>query len=239
MRVALISDIHGHLVALDAVLDDIERAGVDRIVCLGDIVDLGPQPGETVRRLRAMSCDAIGGNHDPLDDPGLAGPLAEVQHWTRERLTDDEYAWLCGLPFHLEVPLDDRATLLCVHGSPRHDEEGLSIDLSREALDEILDGVRSDVVVAGHTHVQMVRIHRGRTIANTGSVGMPFERLFDGGPPRIYPWAEYAIVEWVDGHARVDLRQVPYDFRAFAASVRDSEMPAPEFWLRHWVDPPG
>ena len=68
MQVALVSDVHSHLVALDAVLAETDRLGVDRVLCLGDIVDLGPQPTETIARLRERNVTCIQGNHDPLDD---------------------------------------------------------------------------------------------------------------------------------------------------------------------------
>lgn len=232
MRVALISDLHANLAAVRAVLDDIERTGVDQLFCLGDVVDLGPHPVETVSVLRALGCEAVLGNHDPLDEPA-EGPLLDWQRWTAEQLDDGDRAWL-DLPGTRRLPLGD-STMLCVHGSPRSFDEQILPATSDEALDEMLDGVEADVVVAGHTHIQLTRVHRGRLVANVGSVGMPFEKPYDGTPPRIKRWAEYAIVHHERGLNRVELRRVDYDFDGMARHALRSGMPHVEFWLRHFV----
>jgi hypothetical protein len=87
-RVAFISDLHANLVALDAVFADIDRLGVDEIVCLGDIVDLGPQPRELLARLDEREVRCIQGNHDPLDEHPSHPALLDIETWTREQLDD-------------------------------------------------------------------------------------------------------------------------------------------------------
>jgi putative phosphoesterase len=233
MRIALVSDIHANLVALNAVLDDIERRGADQLVCLGDVADLGPQPRETLARLRDLGCPIVQGNHDPFTEPfpGLEGVVA----WCRERLGDDGVHFLRQMPATLEVELAPGVTLLCVHGSP----ESYDFQLVAETpeADLLAWPLRKDVVavVAGHTHLQLLRRVHGRTFVNVGSVGQPFDALFDGKrPPRCLRRAEYAIVEWKDGALGVELCSIPLDFEAYARAVRDVGFPNPDEWLRHW-----
>lgn len=238
MRIAFISDIHGNIVALDAVLADIERAGVDRIICLGDIVDLGPKPARTLRRIRELGIDCIIGNHDPFDGPVHGPPvLVGWVEWAKSKMTQDDLRFLRGMHRTLAVPLPGGAELLCVHGSPRSFDEQMLPWTPPEALDTMLAGVTSDVVVAGHTHIQMLRHHGSIALVNVGSVGSPFYKPFDGAPPRIKPWAEYGIVEYTDGRLAVDLRQVPFDFAAFVRTVHEGGMPDGAEWLQQWDAP--
>lgn len=234
MRIALISDLHANTVALDAVLADAAAAGVDRVVCLGDIVSLGPDPRETIARLRDAGIPCIQGNHDPLaPNPPC---LADLENWCESRLTAEELAWLRALPLELEIPLDESTTLLCVHGSPRSFDEQVLASTSDEELGVMLASHPAAVTVCGHTHVQLMRRLRDRLVVNVGSVGMPFEEAYHGtGEPRVLPWAEYAIVSYEDGRLGVDLRRVPFEFEAFAERVRRSGMPGGEGWLGQWV----
>jgi len=234
VRIALISDLHANLVALDAVLADAAAAGVDRVVCLGDIVSLGPEPRATLARLRDAGIPCVQGNHDPLaPNPPC---LAELEAWCETCLTPDELAWLRALPSEIEIPLDETKTLLCVHGSPRSFDEQVLAETSDAALDAMLAAHPAAVTVCGHTHVQLLRRLRDRLIVNVGSVGMPFEEAYMGeGEPRVLPWAEYAIVSFEDGRLGVDLRRVPFVFEDFAARVRASGMPGGEAWLGQWV----
>jgi putative phosphoesterase len=234
MRVAVISDLHGHDVALEAVLADAARAGVDGHVCLGDVVDLGPRPGEVVDRLRAIRCPVVCGNHDPLDEHPVAKPLAAVEAWTRDRLTPEQRTWLEELPAAIDLDLGG-LRLLCVHGSPRSDEDPVLATTPVDVLEGWIGDRAFDVLVCGHSHLQMIRRLGARTIVNAGSVGMPFVAPFDGRPPRILPWAEYAVLSADQGHLSIDLRRVPYDFDAFRASLRASGFPDPEGWLAAWV----
>src|SRR6478736_5286213 len=125
MRVGFISDIHGNLRALDAVLADLERHDVDRIVCLGDIC-FGPQAHECLDRVRELGCPVILGDWDswsidgfpPADDP-VGIMLYEIGRWWAGQLTDDDKAFVRTFVSTLEVPLDNGTTALCYHGSPR------------------------------------------------------------------------------------------------------------------------
>lgn len=234
MRIAFISDIHSSLIPLDAVIADARAAGVDGFVCLGDIVDLGPQPTETIARLRELGCPCIVGNHDPLDERPPVPFLLEVEEWTASVLSEADRAWLGALPFEVRLEAEDGQVVLGVHASPLSVNHVIRADTPDDALDRMLGDAAFDVMVGGHAHVQLLRRHGLRTIVNVGSVGQPFERVFSGPPPRVQKWAEYGIVECRGGALTVDLRRVPYDFEAFRQVILASTMPDPEGWLVQW-----
>jgi len=233
MRVALISDIHANLVALDAALDDIRSENVDQIVCLGDVADLGPQPAETLARLQELGCPCVAGNHDPFkeDFPGLM----HVVHWCRDQLSTSARAYLASRPATITVSLAPGVDLLCTHGSPYSYDYQFVSSTPDDELDtwKLTPDVRA--VVCGHTHVQLMRRYKGRTFVNVGSVGQPFLAPFDGKtPPRCLKRVEYAIVSWDDGRLSVDLRSLPLDWTAYTTAVCNSGFPGATEWLSHW-----
>jgi putative phosphoesterase len=231
MKIALISDLHGNIPALNAVLADAGDA--DRIICLGDIVDLGPEPGAAIAVLRERGIDCLKGNHDPFE----LGPIepAAVWAWTLAQLSADELDWLRELPPSLEYEFEG-VRLLCVHGSPRSFDEQVLATTSDDALREMVAGRVFDVMACGHTHVQLLRKLDGHWIVNPGSVAMPFvEPLLDPRPPQILPWAEYATLTLEGGNVQIDLHKVDYDIEDYFARVRQSSMPDPDGWVRAWV----
>jgi putative phosphoesterase len=233
-RVAFISDLHANLVALDATLADIDRLGVDEIICLGDIVDLGPQPQAVVDRLHERRVRCVRGNHDPLDEHPGHPMLAEVEAWTRARLQEGTLAELVGLPDRVVLDLDG-TRVLCVHGSPHGVNDQVLDSTPAEQLLSWTAGFEFDVMVCGHTHVQLLRRIDAQVFVNVGSVGMPFARAFCGATPQVLPWAEYAIVEGSASGAAVELRRVKYDVGRFAETLRESGFPFAEKWLDNWL----
>ncbi len=238
MRVALISDLHGNLVALEAVLADAARAGVDRVVCLGDVATLGPCPREVLARVEALGCACIVGNHDAfLLDAALIRTYTETPivvdavDWCRAQLPAHALDFVRTFVAELVVELDGGATLRCYHGTPRSHMEDLPPWASPDELDRLLDGRDATVLAGGHTHLQFARQHRGRLVINPGSVGMPFVEQPIGGPPRILPHAEYAIVEAsADGRVEVRLERV-----ALSKQALREQAAACDFPLRDWL----
>jgi predicted phosphodiesterase len=230
---ALISDLHGNLLALDAVLADAARAGVDRIVCLGDVATLGPRPRAVLARLRALECPCIVGNHDAfLLDAELIRTYTETPivvdavDWCRAQLDDGELDFVRTFVPELTLPLDGDATLRCYHGTPRSHMEDLPPSATPAELDRFLAGRAATVFAGGHTHLQMLRQHRGAFVVNPGSVGMPFREAPLGAPPTIMPHAEYAIV----AADEVRLKRVPLDRRALRDQAASCDFP-----LRDWL----
>jgi len=240
MRFAFISDIHGNLHALELVLADLQHAQVDQIICLGDVASLGPQPREVIARLRELQIPIIMGNHDTY----LLNPqLTETQHpwlraaelWCLAQLSADDLNFLHSFKPQLSFTLNPDTTLLCYHGSPRSNEEFIYPTATSEILNEIFDGQSAQVLVGGHTHVQMVRQHKGLMLINPGSVGAPLEYPMRGPDQHIFRWTEYAILEMKDGRLTISLHRLPIDFEYLAQIARASGLPDVEFWLSIWA----
>ncbi|HEY2744956.1 MAG TPA: metallophosphoesterase family protein [Polyangia bacterium] len=238
MKIALISDLHGNALALEAVLADAERARVDRVVCLGDVATLGPKPHQVLARLRALGCACIVGNHDAfLLDAALirsyteTAIVVEAVDWCRAQMSADELAFVRTFAGGLELPLGGGATLCCYHGTPRSHMEDLLPSATAAEIDRMLEGRQATVMAGGHTHLQMLRQHRGTLVMNPGSVGMPFLEQPAGGPPTVMAHAEYAVVDADDGGAvEVRLRRLPLDRRALRDQAASCDFP-----LRDWL----
>jgi predicted phosphodiesterase len=223
MRIALISDIHGHATGLDAVLNDIAGQAVDTIVCLGDVATIGPQPREVVSRLRRLGCPVVMGNHDAAllnpaaaEDYHIAPVLWPALEWCARQLGPEDMAYLQSFRPTIELSLGANTSLLCFHGSPRS-----PIEL---------------VLAGGHSHIQMLRQHLGQLVVNPGSVGHPFMRPASPGiVPTLLRWAEYAIVQCVDECLSVELRRVPFDIDAFFAVVAASSLPIKDMLLQQYA----
>src|ERR671929_972615 len=167
MRVAALYDIHGNLPALEAVLAEVEREGVDAIVIGGDIAAGPPQPREVVERVRSLpNAHCIRGNADRVFDGEFAGD--QGLEWLLERLDDDQARWLAGLPF--STVLDDT---LYVHATPQDDTTIVTEATADEKLAALLADVEHPRIVAGHTHMQLERRVGERLFVNAGSVGWP------------------------------------------------------------------
>jgi putative phosphoesterase len=240
MRVAVLSDLHGNPFALDAVLADLP-AGVDELVCLGDVA-IGPFPTETVWRLRELDCPVVMGNWDEWFLEGVpelggeVGPRLSAQgEWCASRLSPDELDFLRGFRRKLEFELEGTSAA-CFHGSPRADGELLLPDVSRAELDAALEGVDADLILTGHTHLQMLRRRPGSLFVNVGSVGLPFSDGPSGDSLRVSRWAEYALAEGGRGGLRVEFRRVPYDVDEMLAAARASRMPHAEWWVSCWLE---
>jgi putative phosphoesterase len=256
MRVGIISDVHGNLLALEAVLADIGASRrLDGIICLGDVAVDGPKPRETVRRLMQLDLPMVLGNTDdwsvveeqPLpgeeDEEGEEGRkiLRETDAWSIGRLPLEERRYLQTFRKTIETQLGPSLVLLCYHGSPRNYMEKILPTTSEEELKEMLGGhERVTVFAGGHTHQQMLRRYRDKVLLNPGSVGLPYDALPDGRV-RNPPWAEYAVVEVGEGSDQrslcVELKRVPVDATEIRRQLLESGMPHPGFWAAGWTPP--
>ena len=232
MRVALISDIHGNRVALEAVLADIDRNGVDEIICLGDVSPLGPDPVGVLDIVRDRKLRCIMGNHDEfLLDPELirryntVTPIIAGVDWCRDQLRAPDFDFLRSFHRELLVPMDGGSTLLLFHGSPRSHMELILATTPAAELDTILSGKQGTVMAGGHTHVQMMRQHKGQLLVNVGSVGLPFRQDVTQGVPEILDHAEYAVVESTDGFVRVQLERLSLDRSQLLKAARETKNP--------------
>jgi predicted phosphodiesterase len=241
VRIAVISDIHGNGPALEAVLAEIEREQVDRLVCLGDVA-IGPQPGGALQRIAETGCPVIMGNWDAAflnGLPTLEGELGEMlvqqAEWASALLSDAERDFIRGFVPSLELSLGDGLHALFFHGSPRSFDDVIRADTPSEELDAMLDGSDAGVMVGGHTHFQLLRGHRDLVFVNPGSVGLPFRYDPAGEQVRVSPWAEYGLLTHEDGRLALDLRRVDYDTDAYLASTLETGMPHARWWADCWV----
>jgi predicted phosphodiesterase len=226
-RLALISDIHGNCVALDAVLADATAQGASEIVCLGDLAAGGPQPREAIRGLREVGCPTVRGNADgwllaglPPGRSDATRRLAEAVAWAHEQLATEDLDYLAALPPTLIIAAGDW-TLLCCHGSPRAEVDALLAVTPDAELDELLaDAPAADALACGHTHLQLLRCHPRGLLLNPGSVGLPLGSLAaTAGGTSLPVSAEYALVEVEGGDLEVVFRRVPVDVDALAAAT--------------------
>jgi predicted phosphodiesterase len=236
MRIAVISDIHGNNVALDAVLADLEHEATDQLVCLGDAIQGGPQPAEVVARLRELACPVVMGNADDWLITGVESGaekmteerrqrLDTVRTWSLALLSEQDQAFIRSFQPTIKLPLDGGRTLLCYHGSPRSFDDVILPTTPDEEVRRILEPRDEVIYTGGHTHMQFVR-HFGRTFHfNPGSVGVAYRHDQPDDRFRADPWAEYAIL--VVNGARVELtfRRVPIDVEALIDVYARSSRP--------------
>jgi predicted phosphodiesterase len=224
MKIAVLSDIHGNLAALDAVLDDIEAHNVDLIVNLGDSLSGPLQPRETASRLMALGLPTIRGNHErQLLDPNKAR-MGLSDRFAAEAITEAQRAWIAALPGTLRIP----GGVQLVHGTPASDldyfletvEEGGCRPAIIEEVVARLGTTDASLVICGHTHLpRIVRLPDGRQIVNPGSVGLqayedtrPCHHVMEAGSPH----ARYAVVARTDGEWSAQLLEVAYDWETAA-----------------------
>lgn len=238
MRIAVISDIHGNAVALDAVLGDLQAQGFDQLVCLGDAVQGGPQPAEVVERLRALGCPVVMGNadawllsgeetSDEAISPERLRAMHEVREWSLQQLSEEDRAFIAAFPATVEVDLEGGMKLLAYHGSPRSFDDVILPDIPQEQLAALLGGHTADLYCGGHTHVQFVRrIGPGPQIHfNPGSVGMAYSHHQPADAFRVDPWAEYAMLTVDGGRVALEFRRLPYDIAPLLEAYERSGRP--------------
>ncbi len=155
MRIGVIADIHGNLVALEATLAALTRERLDRLICLGDVAVLGPRPAATLARLRDLGCPIVMGNTDAwllaAPHPDREPPMQELTTWAVAQLSDADRAFIGTFPPTLTVPLAGAATLLCCHGSPRSYDEVIAATTPAETLDTMLAGHAAAALIVGGT----------------------------------------------------------------------------------------
>lgn len=237
MRIALISDIHGNAVALETVLEDLKTEHIDHIACLGDVASGGPQPRRVIAHLQTHKCLTVLGNMDtwclaPQPTRGTSKNAQRgdaVRYWVVDQLTSDDLNFLGTFQATLNIPLADDTHLLCYHGCPESNEQGISSRTTEENLVRRLSDYQALVFAGGHSHRQMIRRYGESLLLNPGSVGAPSVLR---NQSRSSAWAEYGIVDWNQGHLHTELRRIPIDTHRMAKAVHESGMPHPNWWLQ-------
>jgi putative phosphoesterase len=224
MRVAALNDIHGNLPALEAVLAEVEEAGVDVVVCGGDVVG-GPFSAEVFDRLaRLPDIRFLRGNGDRIVLEGI-DQYGQDWHAARNRLGEARLAEVASWPLTVELQIDGLGLTLFCHAIPTADEPIFTRLTPDEDVVELLGDVGADVVVVGHTHVQFDRLLPNSVrVVNAGSVGMPY-----GGRRGAF---------WAILGPEVELRRTDYDVDAAAAAIRAVGGDANEQLAGVLLDPP-
>jgi putative phosphoesterase len=226
MTIAVFSDVHGNLPALDAVLDDVRRRSIAAVYCLGDLVGYGSSPNEVIARIRSERIPTIVGNYDDgvgfeREECGCAYREAVERErgqrsleWTKGHVTADNKAFLRTLRPEIRTTVDGRRLLL-VHGSPRRMNEYLFEDRPVSSFQRLAAAADADIILFGHTHKPNAKAVDGVWFVNVGSVGKPK----DGD------WrACYALLDVATDPPAAFVR-VPYDVAAAANAIRASDLP--------------
>ncbi len=242
MRLALLSDQHANDVAFRAALEDVERLGVEEVVCLGDVAQGGAEPAQTLDRLAALGCDTVLGNADalllevPTESPEpITERLLEVREWTLSQLNSAHAEQIRSFAPVVRREAEG-VSLLFFHGSPRSYDDVLLPELAGEALEPFL-GHGAALLAGGHTHLQSARRIGDALYVNPGSVGISFDRHAPE-PPSLRPVAEWALVTVADGTVSVEFRQVPYAVGHVRAAVARSGRPHADEWAAQWSASP-
>ena len=244
MRLALISDIHANYVALEAVLTSLATQQITHIICLGDVASTGPQPREVITRLQEIGCSVVMGNMDAwLLQPHIKQETIllkqnwqDIDLWCAQQLSSADRAYLQSFPPVITCPLENGKVLFCYHGSPRSYNERILPTTSEEELDQAFAGVQADILVGGHTHIQLFRRYKAMLILNPGSVGLAMDRVTPIDAIRQPAWAEYALLDFDGTSFHVELHRIAFDLQAFFQSMERSGMPHATWWAIHWKE---
>lgn len=234
MRIAAISDIHGNLTALDAVLADAAAFAPDVVVNLGDLLSGGLWPRETADRLRALDLPTVRGNHERQVLELPPERMGGSDRRAHESLLPEHRAWLASLPVTLELP----GGVLAFHGTPTDDltylldtvEPGGAREATvAEVVERLGEDARRPLLLCGHTHLaRSLRLPAGGLVVNPGSVGWP---AYDDDAPHPHvmeagtPHARYALVEESGGRWDVTFRAVEYDWEHAARAAESHGRP--------------
>jgi predicted phosphodiesterase len=210
-RLAILSDIHGNLPALEAVAADFARCGVDHVVIAGDLINLGPYSADVIDRVLESRWSVIRGNHEHylLDYQTSRAPASRndpmrwsLLRWSYQQLGDERRCRIATWPDRLSLRFPDGPPILVAHGVPRSPWEGISRLASDDEIEEHLRDVEESVVIVGHTHLTMDRPAGRWRVLNPGSAGNPLDGI---------PTASYLLIETSPEGWQPQFRRVAYN----------------------------
>ncbi len=225
MRIAVLSDIHGNQLALEAVLRDLEgQERCDQLIVAGDLCLNGPRPREVLQMVQDLHCPVIQGNTDlemVTQAPEKGEKKRSVVSWTREQIGQSGIEYLAGLPFSYRVSNPVERDLLIVHANPLNLEDAIFPNADDEALESLLSGLdeRVGALAFGHLHIAYTRYWRGLLLADVASCGVPRDEDLR---------AAYGILTWQESQWEAEIRRVPYDVQAVAKQIKTCGMPNAE-----------
>lgn len=236
MQLAVISDMHGNCFALDHVLADIRQQGIDQIVCLGDAIQGGAQPAQTLKRLRELNCPVVLGNadawlltgeetspHEQTNEQQLA-----VRAWSLAQLSESDITFMQQFLPTIEMQLDAGQKLLCFHGSPHSFDDIILPTTPDDTVRQFLGGYDATLLTGGHTHTQQLRRIGNGWYFNPGSISLAYNWERSKEQMRVDPWADYAIISAEGANFGITFRHVPFDVDELAHIIRASGRPYAE-----------
>jgi putative phosphoesterase len=230
-RIAVLSDVHGNLLALEAVLKEIKKERPDAVLVAGDLVMNGPEPNATIDALRAVEGDGaliVSGNTDiavgdfdygaayPHYQDGVPDTITVAVEWAHDELGDEQLDWLRRLPAERRIRTEDDTLVLVVHASPGSQTRGFDQALDANIIFERAAATDARIICVGHTHVPEVRDLGWKLIVNDGSAGY----VFDGDPT-----ASWAMVTVADGEASAVIRRTEYDALTVSNAISARGLP--------------
>jgi putative phosphoesterase len=228
MKIAFISDIHGNAIALEAVLEDIEKQEIDKIYVLGDICYRGPEPKRSLDLVRSLHTEVIKGNADEWVVRGVReGEVPEKalelmnteRQWIVEQLEPSDIDYLNSLPTQLNLRFED-VGISAFHATPASlFDVVLPNSDDNQIQSSLMHSPEAQVYVYAHIHKPYIRYLNGKVIMNIGSVGLPFDGLAK---------ASYGLVEIEDGHLKTSIRRVSYELERVVALYHEVNYPNAE-----------
>jgi len=230
-RLAILSDVHGNALALQAVRTGIRAARPDQVAVAGDLVMNGPDPAATVDLLREMEGDGaliISGNTDvavadfdysaafPWMADGVPEAFRAAAEWAHDALGDERVAWLRRLPAERRIHTDDGGMALVCHASPGSQTAGFDPALDPNVIVERVSRTDARVIACGHTHLPEVRDLGWKIIVNAGSAGY----VFDGDPT-----ASWAMIDMVGENVTAEIKRAEFDALAVSDAISARGLP--------------
>jgi phosphoesterase, MJ0936 family len=230
-RIAVLSDMHGNLLALEAVRKALKKEKPDVVLVAGDLVMNGPEPGATIDAILEMERDGaivVQGNTDVavadadyaaafpwLLEYGIPDSMRAAAEWAHATLEDEHLAWLRRLPSERRVRIGDELVLV-THASPGSQTQGLDQNLDPSTITERMSRTDARVICCGHTHIPEVREFGWKVIVNAGSAGY----VFDGDPT-----ASWALVTLDGETVTADIRRAEFDVLAVSNAISSRGLP--------------
>jgi predicted phosphodiesterase len=230
-RLAVLSDVHGNAVALEAVRAAVHREKPDLVAVAGDLALNGPDPAGAIDLLRAMEADGaaiVSGNTDiavadfdyaaadPWFTDGVPDTFRVAAEWAHDELGDERLAWLRRLPAERRLRADDGTMILICHASPGSQTSGFDQALDPTVVVERVARTDARVIACGHTHLPDVRDLGWKVIVNDGSAGW----VLDGDPT-----ASWASIDIVDGEVDAEIRRTEFDALTVADAISARGLP--------------
>lgn len=228
MKIAILSDIHGNSVALDAVIKDLHAKKADRIIVLGDIAFRGPEPARSIDLIQSLTEDVIKGNADEWVVRGIRNGevpheafsiMEEEQAWTQQQLQESHLEYLASLPTELYFEVEG-VRFHGFHATPKSlFQNVLQNEADYEIEEKLMKDKEADIYLYGHIHKAYKRIIHGKTVINVGSVGLPFDGI---------PKASYVLIDVLDGQVELNHIRVPYNLDKVCQQYDDYHYPNAE-----------